>query len=583
MKTKGHEMMIWAACQWCRRPLSDWSGRSIGAVNRWLLVALCSLAAVALPGCGPRQAEMDAHHAAAERAAQDEHRQVEPAGAQRDSAEPATQSKTPRPADERPDSNQPPDEPPNDSPAASETAPPEPWQQWPLPRLALAITGNQYGYIEPCGCTGLENQKGGLARRMTFYDQVRDAGWPLLPINAGNQVRRFGRQPEIKFQSTAQGLQQMGYQAVGFGPDDLRLGVGELVAVAAADDPQQGMFVSANVTLIDPSLTAQSKLIEAGGMKVGVTSVLEPKTVPADVGSEVELADPQPAVRAALKTLQQQQSDFRILMYFGDEAAAKELVRAVDGFDLLVVSGGYGEPYYQPQEVPDSDTLMVVTGDKGMYASLVALYPEQPLRYARVAMTHEFGDAPEMRQLMASYQQQLEALGLDGLGLRPVPHPSGDRFVGSQVCGECHTTAYDIWEGTPHHHATDSIVEPPDDRGDVARHFDPECLSCHVTGWHPQHYYPYESGYLSLSQGTQLTGNGCENCHGPGQRHVQAERGEVDVDEAALVKLRDAMRLPLDKARETCLQCHDLDNSPDFHEEGAFEVYWEVVEHYGLD
>src|SRR5688500_7441195 len=39
--------------------------------------------------------------------------------------------------------------------------------EWPKPVVALVVTGQQMGYIEPCGCTGLENQKGGLARRHT--------------------------------------------------------------------------------------------------------------------------------------------------------------------------------------------------------------------------------------------------------------------------------------------------------------------------------------------------------------------------------------------------------------------------------
>ena len=33
---------------------------------------------------------------------------------------------------------------------------------------------------------------------------------------------------------------------------------------------------------------------------------------------------------------------------------------------------------------------------------------------------------------------------------------------------------------------------------------------------------------------------------------------------------------------EKCMECHDLDNSPDFHETDAFEdIYWPEVEHYG--
>jgi len=462
---------------------------------------------------------------------------------------------------------------------------PEDWTAWPQPQVALVVTGNQHGYIEPCGCTGLENQKGGLARRMTFMQQLKDLGWELVPVDAGNQVRRFGRQAEIKFQVTATGLQEMDYRAVGFGPDDLRLGVGELIAVAAAeDDPQDGMFAAANVTLIDPSLTARYKLITAGERKIGVTAILDPQALETPSSGEIEVGAVAEAMTDALASMQQDQADFRVLLFYGEEDAAAKAVQQVAGFDLVVVAGGFGEPLYRPQAIEGSDTKLIVTGNKGMYAGIVALYPDsdQPYRYARVAMTHEFEDAPAMRQLMANYQDQLKALGLEGLGLRPVQHPSGDSFVGSKACGECHTTAYEIWENSPHAMATESIVHPGE-RGDVPRHFDPECLSCHVTGWNPQHYYPYDSGYLSLAASSHLTGNGCENCHGPGAKHTAAEQAGADVTAEQRDALRLAMRLPLDKARDQCLQCHDLDNSPDFHKEGAFEDYWAEIEHYGLD
>jgi len=467
--------------------------------------------------------------------------------------------------------------------AGESTEGPEDHLTWPKPQVALVLTGNQYGYIEPCGCTGLENQKGGLARRMTFLGQIADLGWDLLPIDAGNQVRRFGRQAEIKFQTTAGGLEAMGYRAVGFGPDDLRLGVGELVAAAAAaDDPQDGLFVSANVTLIDPSLTASFKVIEAGGRKVGVTSALDPASLKAEAGGEIEVGDVTEGITRAMAAMTEAGADFRVLLFYGEEEAAAKAVREVAGFDLVVVAGGYGEPLYRPQPIDDSETQMIVTGNKGMFAGIVAIYDEQPLRYSRVAMSHDFDDAPEMRQLMATYQNQLEALGLSGLGLRPIDHPSGDKFVGTKVCGECHTTALAIWENTPHAHATDSIVKPGE-RGDVARHFDPECISCHVTGWNAQNYYPYESGYLSLAESSHLTGNGCENCHGPGAKHSAAEREGADVTAEQRNLLRLAMRLPLEKAKDQCLQCHDIDNSPDFHKDGAFDDYWAEVEHYGLD
>lgn len=466
--------------------------------------------------------------------------------------------------------------------AVGSTTAPEEWSSWPDPQAVLFVTGNQHGYIEPCGCTGLENQKGGMARRFTLMKQVSERGWPLVPLDAGNQVRRTGRQAEVKFQTAATGLAEMNYQAIGFGPDDLRLGVGELIAVAASDDPSVGRFVSANVVLIDPSLMAQFKVIESGGRRIGVTSVLDPKSLESAPNADIQVGAVNETLTTAIAEIRKQRADFNVLMFYGDEEAAAEAVKAVPGFDLVVVGGGYGEPTYQAQSIEGSQTKMIVTGNKGMYAGMVGIYPDGEMRYARVALTHEFGDAPEMRRLMASYQEQLQSLGLEGLGLKPVAHPTGEKFVGTKVCGECHKTAMEIWENSSHALATEHIVNPGE-RGDVPRHFDPECISCHVTGWNPQNYYPYDSGYLSLEASSHLTGNGCENCHGPGASHVAAEREGSTVSEAQREALRLAMQLPLESAKERCMECHDLDNSPDFHKEGAFEDYWAEIEHYGVD
>ncbi len=63
---------------------------------------------------------------------------------------------------------------------------------------------------------------------------------------------------------------------------------------------------------------------------------------------------------------------------------------------------------------------------------------------------------------------------------------------------------------------------------------------------------------------------------------MAAEEGDSD-DATFLARLRESMRLPLAQARDKCLECHDIDNSPDFHNDGAFEEYWEKVKHYGKD
>jgi len=130
-----------------------------------------------------------------------------------------------------------------------------------------------------CGCTGKENQKGGLSRRQNFLRAVSASDWPVLAVDLGGQVRRFGRQSEVKFQSIADGLRAMGYSAVGFGPDDLRLPAEELVAAVAAVGAQPTPFVSANVGLlgVDANITPRFRVVEVGGLRIGITSVLGDK------------------------------------------------------------------------------------------------------------------------------------------------------------------------------------------------------------------------------------------------------------------------------------------------------------------
>ena len=95
---------------------------------------------------------------------------------------------------------------------------------------------------------------------------------------------------------------------------------------------------------------------------------------------------------------------------------------------------------------------------------------------------------------------------------------------------------------------------------------------------------PIRGRLLDLNQSSHLLGNGCENCHGPGSAHVEAEYGEIVLSDDEVQNRQLEMRVTLEEAKKNlCMECHDLDNSPDFHVEGAWENYWPRIEHYGLD
>ena len=68
-----------------------------------------------------------------------------------------------------------------------------------------------------------------------------------------------------------------------------------------------------------------------------------------------------------------------------------------------------------------------------------------------------------------------------------------------------------------------------------------------------------------------MHGNGCENCHGPGDKHAAAQLGDIDVTDRELKSLQQAMRVTQAEAEKNlCVQCHDIDNSPDYN----WEEYW---------
>jgi hypothetical protein len=452
----------------------------------------------------------------------------------------------------------------------------------------LLFSGEQDGFMEPCGCAGLENQKGGLKRRHTLIKQLEANGWPVVALDLGGLVKRFGPQVEIKYRYTLASLAAMDYAAVGLGPMDLRL---DLLSIVINLDPAKNPLVSANVGILgfDSGFTKRYKVVEAGGMKIGVTSVLGKKEIARFQSSEeLTLLDPVEALQQVLPELRTAGCDQLVLLSFADPDETTALARRFPEFQWVVTAQGAEEPPNQPVAIEGTKSHLVEAGHKGMYVAAVGLYKDgqTPFRYQRVPLDARFADSAQMQELFVAYQRDLETMGLEGLSVKPVGHPSGRRFAGSATCADCHTVATDVYEHTPHAHATETLVQlvPP-------RQFDPECLSCHATGWNPQKYFPYTTGYLGMNVTPAMVGNGCENCHGPAARHAAAENGEIDVDEAELEKLRAALHLKIvenegnkdgqvfGKVVEMCMQCHDLDNSPDFD----FQHYWPEVAHDGKD
>ncbi|MEN6457582.1 MAG: multiheme c-type cytochrome [Thermoguttaceae bacterium] len=446
---------------------------------------------------------------------------------------------------------------------------------WPKrPQAAIVITGVEEGYIEPCGCAGLDRMKGGMSRRATFIEGLRKQGWPLVVLDVGGIARGFGRQAEMKFHTMVEGKFRMGYNAIAFGATDLRLPAGELVSVAAGSEGNPSRFVSANVGLFGPpgEINPTNLVVRAGGLRIGVTAILGTKYQQEIKNAEVAFTDPTAALAKIVPELARK-AGYLVLLAHATRAESEELGRKFPQFNVVVTSDGPELPPKRAATIAGTKTLLITVGHKGMDAIVLAPLdgPNRTALYQRVPLDSRFPASSEMKILMAAYQDQLKTIGFAELGLRPVAYALSERngrFVGSAKCESCHEKSYEIWKKSGHGRAYKTLadLDPP-------RNFDPECVSCHVVGWHPTRFFPYAGGYESPEKTKHLFNTGCEDCHGPGEKHCNAELGSNE-------KLQETYRKAMvvgkaDAKKQQCISCHDLDNSPDFN----FDAYWPLIEH----
>ncbi|WP_437187746.1 multiheme c-type cytochrome [Planctomicrobium sp. SH668] len=479
--------------------------------------------------------------------------------------------------------------------AASDTQPAEVLQDWQTPLAALIFTGDVHGYLEPCGCA--ENQSGGFARRGGLIKLLtEEKKWPTTAFEVGgslNETRVTYPQTLIKFAIMLKGLNTLGYQAQGLGKEELLLGASNLFTQFTQTEGLADFhvpFIGTSTTIFgsdDLGTPLKSKIVDVGGVKVGVLSIVgnQARKELEAVGvtrqaEELLVKDARDVLPAAIEALQAQQPNVTVLLSASTLEESIELAKEFPAFNIVATIGTVEDPKSESMYI--GNTLLVQVGKKGKNAAIVGLYPENKMKYEVLSLDQSrFKDAPAMRDLMQDYQDRLKAAWPE-LTAQKISDPQSGAFVGAQECKSCHSYAYNVWSQTKHAHALESLEKghPGTENTWVNRLWDPECLTCHTTGWDAQKALRFDSGFIDLEQTPHLAGQQCENCHGSGGEHVKLEkawaRGTAVTDE--MKAGRDAMKLTLSKAKnDVCGKCHDGDNSPHFD----FEKYWPKVNHSG--
>lgn len=497
-----------------------------------------------------------------------------------------------------------------ESPAAKRPALKPILEGWPAPAAAFVLSGEMHGYVEPCGCS--LNQLGGLSRRADLFRQIKERGWPLTAFDTGGLVSNAGRrQAKVKLQMAFDALYELQYAGIAMGLEEVQVGI-DLLRYAEGERPP---LVSCNLVIAggDIGTHVAKTLVTVGKLKIGVTSVLgdsfAPKLMPQNAGQggqgiEAQMFDAVESLKKVLPELEAEKPDLLVLLSHAKLAESKELAKKFPQFQMIVSAGGSEDPDPNPQYV--GDTLVAAPGQKGKHVIVVGYYPGETgrkFRYESIALDGDrFQETPSMREHMRRYQESLAVQELVS-GEPRIEDPRNAKlaesnpFVGAKACGECHTNAYKKWLKTGHAKATQSIKTGRKAEEDIFinRINDPECVACHVTGWEPgrenhegpKDFYGFKSGFVSEMTTAHLTGQGCENCHGPGGRHTELERQfqKDNSDSDDLHKFRDFAHLQVDGiGARLCVRCHDGDNDPHFKTDGdVFEEYWKKIAHPWLD
>lgn len=476
-------------------------------------------------------------------------------------------------------------------PATPEPQRPRLFFGWPRdrkPDLVLVLSGQQHGYVQPCGCSN--PQYGGLERRYIFMQGlVKERGWPLLAVDLGDVAQKSGPQAKLKYVTSMKALKILDYSGVGVGLNEMSLPLIEALGEYALNNPEPPVLVA---NLKDPQNYAGMVQPFVVGGKVINGKGSEPKVaVAAVVGPSVAGAVRDPAVGflavknilpGVLQEMDKQKPEFRILLYQGTPTEAAACAKEFPQFHLIVALSEEEEPPEAPQVVGNTQIRQV--GHKGRSLGVLGLYRNGTsdrsfdLHYQLVALGPEYETPPGKDQdnpileLLEKYTQDVKKgnyLAHYTKAKHPLqldPQYEKAEYIGSEKCKSCHKESYKIWKNSPHSHAYQTLVTA---KRPSLRQFDGECVSCHVTG------FKYATGFADAAATPALLDNGCENCHGPGSIHVlNANRHKVDT------KLNDLMnpfreppnetaqqkKVRMDRLGRSCMECHDTDN----------DVHWDI-------
>jgi hypothetical protein len=380
--------------------------------------------------------------------------------------------------------------------------------------------------------------KGGLARRATYINQVRAEGDPVVIVDAGDVFGFSGLMARLKAESAVEGMNLIGYHALGYGESEFMFGVDgleELMATASFAGISSNLVESATGQPYGSGLT----VVEAGTVRVAVLSVLSPALVDGGRFSDghgrfVDVTDPLAALSQRIPEASSQADLVVVLAHVGYDTAV-EMAGNLTGVDIVIAAHG---GLFTDGPLPAGETVVAASGPRGEFLGRLDIEfgPDGSITRIsgqRVTLDATVEDDPDLADLYQRYLDRMETAIDDILASIPEENPpTGGAYVGQTACTGCHSAQAAQWETTSHASAFDVLQN-------VNQNYNVECFPCHTTG------FGYLGGFRLETVTPEMIHVQCEGCHGAGADHSGAPAaGYGPVDEAICRVCHESTRFP---------------------------------------
>jgi Cytochrome c554 and c-prime len=434
--------------------------------------------------------------------------------------------------------------------------------------IAVFISASIHGSLEVCGCP--IHPLGGVARRAGYIDAFRKRSpeAAIIQVDAGYifsdeaNAAKDGLREDARLMNEwiVRANELLNLDIVNLSYRDLPF-ASSLLKPDVQRRSEKSALISANIKPADGTRIAPLpyviKFVTGARLPrpvriafIGLSDIAPENLKEAVARSGFVIEDPLAAAKAALAEVRDK-ADVTVIVGFLSLPMVNKLARQNDDLDLIIATDERGlalDPkqvnnaliVYAAKETKHLAELRFYTDAEGLvdrftarYIELDEIIPDDPRMAAVTKEARKEIDAVQMRVA----EEEAKAI---------LAKDPASPYALSETCGKCHVAEYEVWQKTLHSHAFAALETKN-------RTFDAACVGCHSLGFQ-------KDGFVNIKATPQFANVHCESCHGPGLEHsAQPAAGNYKTP----------------PKNESCLVCHDRENSPDFD----FNKYWSVIAH----